>query len=456
MASMAAWLIGIIIVLCQVSTPSAQGGGGGGNPMSIVIAFSVVGSVVGLLILVAIGIFSYKFAKKVVREWRNTSIPPPDLESAPVEILEKDAPEMDKFLREIADEYPIRFTAQQLNVFTNNYATRLGSGGFGDVYKGQFPNGLKIAVKILKRNSDKKAENQFMAEIGTIGRTRHRNLLRMYGFCYDEFMSALVLEYMENGSLDRFLYGKTRNEIVWEKLQEIAIGTARGIAYLHEECHRRIIHYDIKPANILLDADFSPKIGDFGLANLCNKDNTHVSLTEYRGTPGFSAPELLRFNFPVTFKCDVYSFGMVLFEMIGRRKNAEVSPSGSIDWFPIQVWEQFDKGELVNMSGECNVEEDGERKMAIERMCMVALWCVQDTPEDRPPMSAVVKMLEGSVEITPPPKPFQYMYPISTDTSAFTAVTTVTVTVAMDSEQMSSGSTPSPIWYKGSVPILRT
>ncbi|XP_038898779.1 PR5-like receptor kinase [Benincasa hispida] len=448
-------MIGVLILLSLVSTSSAQGGGG--NPTSILIVFSVVGSVVGFLILMAIAIFSYKFAKNVVpdvvKEWRNTSTP------APAEIWGEDTPEIEKFLREIADESPIRFTAQQLNAFTSNYSTRLGSGGFGDVYKGQFPNGLKIAVKILKRNSNKKAENQFMAEIETIGRTRHRNLLRLYGFCYDEFMSALVLDYMENGSLDRFLYGKIKNELDWEKLQEIAIGTARGIAYMHEECQRKIIHYDIKPANILLDENFSPKIGDFGLANLCNKDNTHVSLTEYRGTPGYSAPELLRFNFPVTNKCDVYSFGMVLFEMVGRRKNAAVGPSGTIDWFPIQVWEGFEKGELVNISGDCDVEEeDGERKTAIERMCVVALWCVQDLPEDRPPMSAVQKMLEGSVEIMPPPKPFQYMFPISTDTSA--------VTVAMDSEQMSSGSTSSysmskgslPIWYKGSASptILRT
>ncbi|KAL0553252.1 hypothetical protein IC582_007141 [Cucumis melo] len=445
MPSMAAsWFIGIPILLYQFSTSSAQGGDG--KPTSIVIAFSVVGSVVGLLTLIAIAIFSYKFAKKlvpvVVRKWRNTSTP------APAEIRGVDAPKMEIILRGIAEESPIRFTAQQLNAFTNNYSTRLGSGGFGDVYKGQFPNGLKIAVKVLKKNSNKKAENQFMAEIETIGRTRHRNLLRLYGFCYDESMSALVLEFMENGSLDRFLYGKIKNELDWEKLLEIAIGTGRGIAYLHEECERKIIHYDIKPGNILLDENFSPKIGDFGLANLCNKDNTHDSLTEYRGTPGYSAPELLRFNFPVTYKCDVYSFGMVLFEMVGRRKNAAVSPLGSIDWFPIQVWERFEKGELVNMSSDYDVEEDGERKMRVERMCAVALWCVQDSPEDRPPMSAVVRMLEGSVEIMPPPKPFQYMFPILTDSSA--------VTVAMDSEQMSFGSTSSnsnskgtlPIWYK--------
>ena len=153
---------------------------------------------------------------------------------------------MEKFFRELARKKPVRFTAQQLYSFTANYSTGLGSGGYGDVYKGQFPNGVKIAVKDLKRGSDRQAEEQFMAEVGTIGRTYHINLVRLYGFCYDQFMSALVYEYLENGSLDKYLFSKAR-EIEWEELHQIAVGTAKGIAYLHEECVQRIIHYDIKP-----------------------------------------------------------------------------------------------------------------------------------------------------------------------------------------------------------------
>ncbi|KAG9130921.1 hypothetical protein Leryth_006689 [Lithospermum erythrorhizon] len=231
------------------------------------------------------------------------------------------APTMELFLENLAKQKQVRFTAQQLFSFTNNYAKRLGSGGFGVVYKGQLSNGLKIAVKVLNRSSDRKAEEQFMAEVGTIGKTYHINLVKLYGFCFDNWMSALVYEYMENGSLDKYLFGNGE-KLEFDQLHDIAIGTARGIAYLHEECEQRIIHYDIKPGNVLLDSKFAPKVADFGLAKLINRDDTHVTISGYRGTPGYSAPEFMLKNFPITHKCDVYSFGMLLFEIFGRRRNA--------------------------------------------------------------------------------------------------------------------------------------
>ncbi|XP_022134951.1 rust resistance kinase Lr10-like isoform X2 [Momordica charantia] len=381
---------------------------------------TVIYVVLSLVIFSVIGAISCCFARRVrqgiVRELQSVvTSPAPNVAHSPaqntVQIWEIDAPTMEKFLREIAEERPVRFTAQQLYSFTSNYSAPLGSGGFGMVYKGQFPNGMKIAVKILKRDSDRQAEEQFMAEVGTIGRTYHINLVRLYGFCYDQYMGALVFEYMENGSLDKYLFGK-KQEIEWGKLHDVAIGTAKGLAYLHEECQQRIIHYDIKPANILLDANFSPKVGDFGLAKLCNRDSTHMSLTGYRGTPGYSAPEFLLSNFPITHKCDVYSFGMVLFEIIGRKRNAGVTPSGNPDWFPQHVWEEYRKLKLEEMTRSCGIEEKDKERAS--RMCKVALWCVQDSPDERPPMSAVVKMLEGGVEIMPPPKPFLYLNLLTT------------------------------------------
>jgi serine/threonine protein kinase len=122
---------------------------------------------------------------------------------------------------------------------------------------------------------------------------------------------------MENGSLDIYLFHE-KNSLGYEKLHEISIGTARGIAYLHEECQHRIVHYDIKPGNILLDWNLNPKVADFGLAKLCNRENTHITMTGGRGTPGYAAPEIWMPS-PITHKCDVYSFGMLLFEIIGRR-----------------------------------------------------------------------------------------------------------------------------------------
>ncbi|XP_047326808.1 PR5-like receptor kinase [Impatiens glandulifera] len=326
---------------------------------------------------------------------------------------------LDEILEDIMLEKPVKFTSEELSDFTNNYSTTLGSGGFGKVYSGHLPNGIQCAVKVLKgncydlfhpnRNLDKQTEEQFKAEVSIIGRTYHANLVRLYGFCYDKSTSALVYEYMKNGSLDRHLFDDSYNQAIeWEKLYQIAVGTAKGIAYLHEECPQRIIHYDIKPANILLDANFSPKVADFGLAKLCSKDQTNVTMIGYRGTPGYSAPELFLHNFPISYKCDVYSFGMLLFEILGRRKNAKVSSSSSsLDWFPNRVWEKYETGQLEDLTTSCKIE-GGARECA-ERVAVVALWCVQDSPQTRPRMSAVVRMLEGGVEILPPPKPFGYL-----------------------------------------------
>lgn len=245
-----------------------------------------------------------------------------------------------------------------------------------------------------------------MAEVASIGRTYHINLVRLYGFCFDPAMRALVYEYVENGSLDRFLFGRSEalTDNHWEKLQKIAIGTAKGIAYLHEECQQRIIHYDIKPANVLLDEDFVPKLADFGLAKLCNRDITQVPMTGFRGTPGYAAPELWK-PYPVTSKCDVYSFGMLLFEIVGRRRNTDMNLSETRQWLPRWTWEMYEKTELAEMLSELGIEGNNAEKAS--RMCMVALWCIQYTPEARPEISKVVKMLEGESEIPPPPYPFQ-------------------------------------------------
>ncbi|XP_075666477.1 G-type lectin S-receptor-like serine/threonine-protein kinase At1g34300 [Castanea sativa] len=162
---------------------------------------------------------------------------------------------MDKFLNDMEREKPIKFTSQQLRIATDNFTNLLGSGGFGSVYKGIFSNGSIVAVKVLYGNSDKRLEDQFKAEVSTIGRVHHFNLVRLYGFYFEKSLRALVYEYMGNGSLDKYLFRE--NKILgFEKLHEIAVGTARGIAYLHEECQQQIIHYDIKPGNILLDANF--------------------------------------------------------------------------------------------------------------------------------------------------------------------------------------------------------
>ncbi|XP_024197502.1 rust resistance kinase Lr10 [Rosa chinensis] len=337
---------------------------------------------------------------------------------------------MDKFLNDMEREKPIRFTSQQLRIATDNFTNLLGSGGFGAVYKGIFSNGTLVAVKVLNGTSDKRIEEQFMAEVSTLGRIHHFNLVRLHGFCFERHLRALVYEYMPNGSLDKFLFHGNRI-VGFEKLHDIAVGTARGIAYLHEECQQRIVHYDIKPENILLDVNFFPKVADFGLAKLSNRDNSHITMTGGRGTPGYAAPEVW-LRFPITHKCDVYSFGMLLFEIIGRRRNLDLNLPESQDWFPRWVWKKFEAGQLGELMLVCGIEE--KDKEIAERMVKVAIWCVQYRHELRPLMSVVVKMLEGALEIPKPSiNPFQHLMPgtpimVAYSTSAFDTDSSQTIT----------------------------
>ncbi|XP_076916540.1 G-type lectin S-receptor-like serine/threonine-protein kinase At1g34300 [Bidens hawaiensis] len=315
---------------------------------------------------------------------------------------------MVKFLDDMEREKPIRFTAQQLRLATDNFTIVLGAGGFGTVYKGIFSNGTTAAIKVLYGTSDKKIEEQFMAEVSTMGRTHHYNLVKLYGFCFESSLRALVYEFMVNGSLDYHLFKANKSDVIgFEKLNEIALGTGRGIAYLHEECPQRIVHYDIKPGNILLDSNFCAKGADFGLAKLCNRDNTHITMTGGRGTPGYAAPELWM-PLPVTHKCDVYSYGMLLFEIIGRRRNIDVTLGDSQQWFPIWAWGKYEKKQMKDLMIVCGIEEKDEE--VVERMVMVALCCVQYRPETRPVMSIVVKMLEGALEVPEPSNPFSHLF----------------------------------------------
>lgn len=177
-------------------------------------------------------------------------------------------------------------------------------------------------------------------------RVHHFHLVQLYGFCFERGLRALVYEFMDNGSLDNHLFLET-SILEPEKLHEIAVKTAKAVTF-HDECKQRIIHYDIKPGNILLDAKFTPKVAGFGLAKLCDRDNTHMTLTGGRGTPGYAFPDLWM-PLPITHKCDVYSFGILLFEMVRRRRNLKVmlkmTKNGSSNWFRrkqrVERWETY-------------------------------------------------------------------------------------------------------------------
>ncbi|PIA32282.1 hypothetical protein AQUCO_04500110v1 [Aquilegia coerulea] len=306
---------------------------------------------------------------------------------------------VEKFLHELG---PKSYSFEDLQRFTSNFATsnKIGSGGYGEVYKGQFPSGIQVAVKVLTKVDV--VEETFMAEVSTMGKAYHRSLIKLYGYCFNINMKALVYEYMENGSLDKILYDSLlSSSIKWEKLYDIAIETAKGLVYLHDGWDERIIHYDIKAGNVLLDKNLSPKITDFGLAKFMKRELNDISLSRTRGTQGYNAPETWMPASRVTYKCDVYSFGMMLFEVIGKRNNG-VGES----WFPEQVWKNFKNGQLDEFLQDCGITEKDREKAKI--LSRVAFWCAQYTAKIRPSMSDVVMMLENKIPVGMPPYPFQF------------------------------------------------
>ncbi|XP_057874149.2 G-type lectin S-receptor-like serine/threonine-protein kinase At2g19130 [Cryptomeria japonica] len=287
------------------------------------------------------------------------------------------------------------FTYKEMKIATNNFAQKLGKGAFGSVFKGTLPDKTLVAVKRLEGSAQ--AEKQFRAEISTIGNIHHVNLVRLRGFCVDRSERMLVYEYMQNGSLNNFLSRRSKEAdkvLDWNTRFGIALGTAKGLLYLHEECRDRIIHCDIKPENILLDADFSPKVADFGLAKLVGRDFSRV-LTTTRGTRGYLAPEWLS-GVPITVKADVYSFGMTLLEIISGRRNSDLSVQESQHYFPTWAATQIHKGNTIGIVDERIADKaDAEE---VRRAAVVSIQCIEKDENERPSMAQVVRSLEGKSE----------------------------------------------------------
>ncbi|GKV25635.1 hypothetical protein SLEP1_g35038 [Rubroshorea leprosula] len=285
---------------------------------------------------------------------------------------------------------------------TRGFKDKLGEGGYGLVFKGRLRSGNLVAVKLLSKS---KANGQdFVNEVATIGRVHHVNVVQLIGFCVEGAKRALVYDFMPNGSLDKIIFSHQNSpSINWQRMFEITLGVARGIEYLHRGCEMQILHFDIKPHNILLDGSFNPKVSDFGLAKLYPTNESIVSLTTVRGTQGYMAPELFYRNIGgVSYKADVYSFGMLLMEMVGRRRNVNAFADHSSQiYFSKWIYERFDQGEDIELGDVTDVEKNIVRKMAI-----VALWCIQMKPALRPSMTKVLEMLESEVELLEmPPKP---------------------------------------------------
>ncbi|KAL3497745.1 hypothetical protein ACH5RR_040477, partial [Cinchona calisaya] len=316
---------------------------------------------------------------------------------------------IEEFLQKNKSLMPIRYSYREIKTMTNNFKDKLGEGGYGVVYKGKLRSGNLVAVKMLNKSRAKNNGQEFINEVGTIGRIHHVNVVRLVGFCVTNSKRALVYDYMPNGSLDKLIFSSEHpngEPLSWKKAFDIATGVARGIEYLHQGCNMRILHFDIKPHNILLDENFIPKVSDFGLAKLYPLHNSVVSLTAIRGTLGYMAPELFYKNIgAISSKADIYSFGMLLFEMAGRRRNVNVHAEHSSQiYYPSWIYDKFDQGDDIEVG---NITE--EDTVIARKLVVIALWCIQMTPDDRPSMREVLEMLEGDLEaLQLPPKPLFY------------------------------------------------
>uniref|UniRef100_A0A1D1ZAY3 Putative receptor-like protein kinase At5g39030 n=1 Tax=Anthurium amnicola TaxID=1678845 RepID=A0A1D1ZAY3_9ARAE len=312
----------------------------------------------------------------------------------------------ENFLSDYKNCMPTRYSYRQIKKMTRCFRDKLGQGGFGCVFRGKLLIGRPVAVKML--GNSKGNGRDFINEVATLGRIHHANVVQLLGFYAEGSKRALVYEFMPKGSLDKYIFPKdeaSNSLLSWDKLLDIAVGIARGMEYLHRGCNMQILHFDIKPHNILLDENFNPKISDFGLAKLYPADDSKVSVTAVRGTIGYIAPELFyRKVGCVSSKSDVYSFGMLLMELAGKRRNVNVhvDQSSSQSYFPSWIYAQIEEGGDMGMADATHGERDIAKKMII-----VALWCIQMRPVDRPTMSKVLEMLESDThELQIPAKPF--------------------------------------------------
>ncbi|CAL4951042.1 unnamed protein product [Urochloa decumbens] len=260
---------------------------------------------------------------------------------------------VEMFLRTYGTSKPTRYTFAEVKKITRRFKEKLGQGGFGSVYRGHLPNGVPVAVKMLE-NSTGEGED-FINEVATIGSIHHTNIVRLLGFCSEGTRRALIYEFMPNESLEKHIFHCDSNAsqrlLEPNKMLNVALGISRGMEYLHQGCNQRILHFDIKPHNILLDYNFNPKISDFCLAKQCSRDQSIITLTAARGTMGYIAPEIYSRNFGgISYKSDVYRFGMLVLEMVSGKRNSDPSIENQNEvYFPEWIHEKS-----KHWDGSCN------------------------------------------------------------------------------------------------------
>ncbi|XP_043725676.1 probable receptor-like protein kinase At5g20050 [Telopea speciosissima] len=313
------------------------------------------------------------------------------------------------FLRKVAG-VPTKIRYKELEAATDNFQSLIGQGASASVYKGKLDDGTLVAVKRI--TAEQHGEKEFQAEVAAIASVQHINLVRLLGYCcVVGGPRFLVYEFIHNGSLDAWIFphgGKHsgfRGCLGWELRYGVAINVAKALAYLHNDCRSKILHLDVKPENILLDENFRAIVTDFGLSKLIGKDESRV-ITTVRGTRGYLAPEWL-LQRGVSEKCDIFSYGMVVLEIIGGRRNVRLMEDDEErywSYFPRIVSEKERQGKLMEIVDERLTENGGIDEKEVKLLVHVALWCIQEDPKLRPNMASVVEMLEGRVVVDQPPE----------------------------------------------------
>ncbi|KAM0943868.1 putative protein kinase RLK-Pelle-DLSV family [Dioscorea sansibarensis] len=367
-------------------TESTEGGGNGSNTTTIVLA-TVIPLVA--LILLSFALFKFLRRRKPVRKAQTGGVRGDEQEFRSAESLLFDL----STIREATDDF--------------SDDNKLGEGGFGPVYKGMLRDGQEIAVKRLARTSTQ-GLGELKNEVLLVAKLQHKNLVRLLGCCLEEGEKLLVYEYLRNASLDKFLFDPVKGgQLDWTRRYKIIEGIGRGLLYLHEDSRLRIIHRDLKASNILLDEDMTPKISDFGFAKLFGIDETQGNTSRIAGTYGYMAPEYAMHGL-FSVKSDVYSYGVMLLEIVTGRKNGVFQESGNAAHLLSTVWRYWNEGRGLELKDPSL----GDRIRAEEvlRCIHIGLLCIQEEPTERPTMASVVLMLRSySLSLPRPSTPAFFM-----------------------------------------------
>lgn len=376
----------------SVPVPSSPGGDDGNTTQTVIII--VVPIVVSLLIAACVGYYLRKRLRK-----------------KPEHIIEN-------YEEDISTEESLLYDFNQLQAATNNFSdsNKLGEGGFGVVYKGKLQNGQQIAVKRLAQNSGQ-GEVEFKNEVELMAKLQHRNLVRLLGFSLQGMERLLVYEFVQNASLDCFIFDPVKRLLInWESRYKIIKGIAKGLLYLHEDSRFRIIHRDLKASNILLDGETNAKISDFGMARLFEQDETGGNTRRIVGTYGYMAPEYARRG-EFSVKSDVFSFGVLVLEIISGQKNSSFKNAENgenVEYMLSFAWRNWCAGTAKKMIDPVLMSTSGSLQ-DILRCIHIGLLCVQENAVDRPTMASVVIMLHSFSVTLPVPSQPAFFVPGSFD-----------------------------------------